>query len=127
MSDLGSTDNVELCVAGTACTHQSGNTYILVTGIGLWFGPKMPRISLINPNQCRSYGICFCDDPSDPHRELGIYSDEHNLQIDMQMNRLFAAMLIRCPTEDEMMTCTHIILGNCDHWDPDDDNFSRNG
>ena len=25
------------------------------------------------------------------------------------------------------MTCTHIILGNCDHWDPDDDNFIGDG
>ena len=127
MSDLGSTDNVELCVAGTAWTHPSGETYILVPGIGLWFGSKMPHRSLINPNQCRSYGISFCDDPSDPNRELGIYSDEHNIQIDMCMNGSFAAMLTRCPTEDEMMTCTHVILGNVNHWDPNDDNFSRNG
>jgi len=125
MSDLGSTDNVKLFVTGTVWTHQSEDIYILLPGIGLCFGPKMPHRSLINPNQCRSYGISFCDDPSDPHRELGIYSDEHNLQIDMQMNRSFATMLTRCPIEDEKMMCTHIILGNCDHWDPDDNNFSR--
>ena len=63
MIDLGSTDNVELYVEGTVWTHPSGETYILVPGIGLWFGTKMPHRSLINPNQCRSYGISFCDDP----------------------------------------------------------------
>ena len=98
MDDLGSTDNVGLCVVGTVWTHESGETYIIVPGLRLWFGPKIPNRSLINPNQCRSYGVSFCDDPSDPSRTLGIYYDKHNLQIDMQMNGLSVAMLTQYPT-----------------------------
>ena len=60
--------------------HQrfyEGETLILMFGQGLWFGDRMQR-SLINPNQCRAFGIKICDDPTDPHRDLGIELDDNN-------------------------------------------------
>jgi len=49
----------------------TGNTIILEFGQGLWFGERM-ECSLINPNQVRHFGIPLCDDPTDPHRDIGI-------------------------------------------------------
>ena len=48
--------NIPICSAGTAYTLGSGETVILVFGKGLLFGNRMYRL-LINPNQCRYYGI----------------------------------------------------------------------
>ena len=56
-----------------ACTAwvepTTGQTFILVFHEGLWFGKDMEN-SLVNPNQCRVYGVSVCDDPFDPHRKL---------------------------------------------------------
>ena len=44
-------------VAGaTAADLENGLTAILIFGNGLWFGDKTDKI-IINPNQCRHYGI----------------------------------------------------------------------
>ena len=42
---------------------------------GLWFGNRM-EISLINPNQCRKFGIQIFNDMTDPQRNLGIEASE---------------------------------------------------
>ena len=55
----------------TAFTLDSGEVVILEFGQGLWFGNRMEK-SLINPNQCQKFGIKICDEPTDPHRNLGI-------------------------------------------------------
>jgi len=46
-----------------------GETTILIVNQGLWFGLAM-RNSLICPQQVRSYGLTFCDDPYDQHRGI---------------------------------------------------------
>ena len=118
MDSLGKTDDVEVCTAATAWDDEEGRTFILVFGQGLWFGDRMPHKSLINPNQCRSYGISFCDDPRDPHRQLGIYDPVTDTNIPMRMNGSFASMDTRCPTEEELETCTKIYLSDEEHWNP---------
>jgi len=41
--------------------------------------------SLINPNQCRSFGISICDDPTDKHRKLGMeLPDNHFIPFRMR-------------------------------------------
>ena len=67
--------NVTICTGVTALTLDSGEVVILDFGKGLWFGNRM-ETSLINPNQCRKFGIKICDDPTDPHRKLGIETSE---------------------------------------------------
>ena len=69
-SKYTTTYNVEICTAATAWTSHTGQEYILVFGQELWFGVRMYR-SLINPNQCRSYGISLCDNPTYTHKPLG--------------------------------------------------------
>ena len=52
---------------------------------GLWFGNGMEK-SLINPNQCRKFGIQIYDDPTDPNRKLGIEASEE-LVVPMPMGK----------------------------------------
>ena len=46
----------------------------MIFGQGLWFGEKMEK-ALINPNQCRDFGVQVCDDRTDPNRKLGYYPE----------------------------------------------------
>ena len=50
---------------------------------GLWFGNRMETF-LINPNQCQTFRIQIYNDPTDPHRNLGIEVSE-DLFIPMKM------------------------------------------
>ena len=65
---------------------NSGETTLLEFNQGLWFGNKLP-VSLINPNQCRMFGIDLCDDPFDPHRGLQIKDPETGLEVPMKFNK----------------------------------------
>ena len=67
--------NVHICTGVTDLTLDSGEVVILEFGQGLWFGNRMEK-SLINPNQCREFGIQICDNPTDPHRNLVIEASE---------------------------------------------------
>ena len=67
--------NIQICTGATAHTLDSGEMVILLFGQGLWFGDRMDK-SLINPYQCRAYGIPLCDDPTNPSRRLGIEPKE---------------------------------------------------
>jgi len=62
--------NVEVCAAATPWDDPlMGHASVLEFHQGLWFGSKLPN-ALINPNQCRLFGILLCDDPFDPFRKL---------------------------------------------------------
>ena len=63
--------NIQLCTGVTALTLDSGEAIILDFGKGLWFGNRMEKY-LINSNQFRKFGIQIYDNPTDPHRKLGI-------------------------------------------------------
>jgi hypothetical protein len=118
VDDLGSSNKVEICTGATAWDTPEGETVILVFGQGLWFGERMKDKSLINPNQCRAFGISFCDDPSDPYRQLGMYDPKSDLNIPMSMNGSFCSFRTRCPTKKELENCTWITLSSEDDWDP---------
>ena len=75
LSEYASIEDIPICTAATAVDLDSGETIILEFGQGLWFGDRMCH-SLINPNQCRSFGISMCDYPTDKHRKLGMKSQE---------------------------------------------------
>ena len=75
--------NVPICTYVTDLTLDSGKVVILDFEQGLWFGNTMEK-SLINPNQCRKFGIQICNDLTDPHRKLGIEASE-DLFIPMKM------------------------------------------
>ena len=70
--------NIPICIGATSYTMESGEVIILIFGQGFWFGNRMEK-TLINPNQCRYFGITICNDPTDQHKPLGIeaYSNTH--------------------------------------------------
>ena len=84
---------------------------------GLWFGPKLAH-SLINPNQCRSFGVSLCDDPFDPNRQLSIFDPASELTIPLQMNGTICYFKSRTPRDDEIKNCPHVILTSESPWDP---------
>ena len=102
-------------MAATTWTSHTGQVYILVFGHGLWFGDRMDR-SLINTNQCRSYGISLCDNPTDPHQTLGF--QKNTLNTPLVMEGTIATMSTRCPSLEELESCQYIYLSNQETWDP---------
>jgi len=71
LSEYDSVNDIPICTAATAVELDSGETIILEFGQGLWYGGRLNHF-LINPNQCRSYGISVYDDPTDPNRDIGM-------------------------------------------------------
>ena len=65
-------ENVPIVTGATAWTDPATeNTHILVINEGLYYGSRLDP-SLLNPNQLRSYGTPFWDNPFDHDRELFI-------------------------------------------------------
>ena len=113
--------NIQICTGATAHTLDSGEMVILLFGQGLWFGDRMDK-SLINPYQCRAYGIPLCDDPTDPSRRLGIEPKEDCfIQLDMQGST--CGFLTNYPTDDDLENCRHIIMSDEENWDPSTTHF----
>ena len=120
LSEYTTTDNVEICTAATAWTSHTVQVYILVFGKVLWFGDRIDRL-LINPNQCRSYGISLCDNPTDPHRPLGFQTK--TLNITLFMDGTIATISIQCPSLEELESCQYIYLSVQESCDPYNVNF----
>ena len=115
LDEYDSQENVPICSGATAYTAENGETVILIFGQGLWFGERMNK-SLINPNQCRAYGIPLCDDPTDPHRTLGFQLEDYDIPFRMEGST--ATFSSRCPTPEEMDSCHKILLSDPESWDP---------
>ena len=108
--------NDQICTGATAHTLKNGELVILLFGQGLWFGNRMDK-SLINPYQCRAYGIPLCDDPTDPNRRLGIEA-AGDCFIELDMNGSTCGFLTKYPTDDDLENCRHIIMSDEENWDP---------
>ena len=51
------------------------NTYLIVFGQVIWFVNLIIKL-LINPNQCFTFGVMICDDPTNMYRSIGIDTNE---------------------------------------------------
>ena len=99
----------------------SGETIILEFGQGLWFGNRMEH-SLINPNQCRAFGINICDDPTDDNRRFGMeLSDDY--VVPFAMRGTTCIFQSRSPSTSELETCKTFQVSDPDTWDPTADIF----
>ena len=116
LSEYSEQNNIPICTGATSFTMDSGEVLILVLGQGLWFGNRMDK-SLINPYQCRAYGIPLCDDPTDPFRCLAIDVDEYT-SIPLEMKGTTCGLITRYPTDQEIDNCRHITLSDEDDWNP---------
>ena len=95
--------NLPICTGVTSLTIYSGELVILEFEQGLWFGNGMEK-SMINPNQCQKFGIKICDDPTNPHRNMGIEAPEE-LFIPMTMKGSTFGLVTHHPTGDELYEC----------------------
>ncbi len=116
LSEYQEQENIQICTGATAYTKENGEVIILIFGQGLWFGNRMER-SLINPYQCRAFGIGVCDDPVDPNgRKLGIETPDELIPLEMVGST--CGVQTRCPTTSELEQCRHIVLSHEEEWDP---------
>ena len=100
----------------TAVEIDSGEKIILEFGQGLWFGERMEH-SLVNPNQCRAFGIRVCDDPTDEHRKIDMeLSDDY--VVPFQMKSTTCYFQSRSPSLWEIETCRTFQVSDPDTWDP---------
>ena len=83
---------------------------------GLWFGNRVEK-SLINPNQCRKFGIQIYDDPNDPNRKLEIEASEE-LVVPMPMEKSTRGIVTHPPTDEELHECQNILSSDEFDWDP---------
>ena len=121
LSEYDSVTDVPICNTATAVDLESGETIILEFGQGLWFGDRMDH-SLINPNQCRSFGISLCDDPTDPNRNIGLeLSDDYVVPVHMRGTTCH--FLSRSPSISEIESCRTFKLTDTETWNPADDIF----
>jgi hypothetical protein len=98
--------DVEIVTGATAYDDPiTGESTILIFNEALWLGELMTN-SLINPNQCRVYGISICDDPFDPHRPIGIYDNNSGINIPLKMFGTIAAVETRSISLQELQNKT---------------------
>jgi hypothetical protein len=74
--------------------------------------------SLLNPNQCRIHGISICDDPFDPHRQIGIHDPKTDIVIPFKMFGTIVGLETRTPSFMEIQKCRHLVLCDDTPWDP---------
>jgi len=122
LSDLPKQEGVQICSGATAFDHPDGGTYILVVNKALWFGEKMSH-TLINPNQVRAFGVPLCDDPTDPHRSLGM--EVQDIFVPFAMLGTTCIFTTRTPTSWELENCPHLEITSDVEWNPKEPHFHQ--
>ena len=79
---------------------------------------SMLKSSLINPNQCRSYDVGLCDDPTDPNRELGIYDPTQDEHVEMEMDGTICYFESYVPTDHEIRLLPSVVISSESYWNP---------
>lgn len=57
--------------------------------------------TLADPNQCQLFDISWCDDPWDPHRDLGMILSKPVLEIPFDMVGSTVSFITQTPMEQE--------------------------
>ena len=110
-------ENVPIVSGATAYDDPiTGITYILVFHESLYYGDKLDH-TLINPNQVRSYGIPFWDNPYNTTRALSIDVNE-DFNIPLRTIGTKVTFSTRVPTADELEKCEHIHVTSARPWNP---------
>jgi hypothetical protein len=108
--------NVAVVNAVTAYTNEStGETVILHFNQVLWYGKRM-KMSLINPNQLRHFGITVSDDPTDSTRLFGISCEQAVVPFRMDGTTVYFES--RVPTAWELENCRNIEMTDSTVWNP---------
>jgi hypothetical protein len=73
-------DNVHIVSGAMAWDDPvRGETFVLVMNESLWLGDRM-SVTLLNPNQCRLYGVKVQDDPTHRRRPISIFDPVTEVQ-----------------------------------------------
>ena len=116
-NDYDPITNVSVVNAVTAFTDESsGETVILRFNQVLWYGNRM-KMSLINPNQLRYYGVSVSDDPTDNTRAFGI-TVTNIVHVPFKMDGTTVYFETRVPTQYELENCKTIPLTDDTVWEP---------
>ena len=115
LDKLVTTNNVAIITASTAMIDHDGAVSIAVLVKGLDFTDKMDK-GLINPNQCRSFGVQCFNNPTDTTRKLVFYANNVFLLLCMQGTYFLEEYL--CPSDDELGNSTWVIISDESRWDP---------
>jgi len=121
LSEYNSVNDIPICKVATAVELDTGETIILQFGQGLWFGDRLNH-SLINPNQCRSYGISVCDDPTDPSRHIGMELPD-TCFLPFRMRGTTYYFQSRSPDVEELESCRTFQVSDENHWNPTNEIF----
>ena len=109
--------DVPIVTGATAWDHPVTNeTFIIIINEALYYGNKLDH-SLINPNQVRSFGIDFWDNPFDKERGLKIEADEH-VSIGLMTQGTKVMFKSRVPTDEELNDCHRIEITSRQEWNP---------
>ena len=123
-SSIKPVENIPIVTGATAYDDPvTGDTFILVFHESLYYGTRLDH-SLINPNQLRSYGIPFWDNPFDAAHSLSIEVDD-SLIIPMRNVGTKVLFRSRVPTPQELASCQHISMTSPTLWNPTDVVFAQ--
>ena len=110
-------ENVPIVSGATVYDDPTtGITFILVFHESLYYGDKLDH-TLINPNQVRSSGISFWDNPYDTARPLSIDVND-NLHISLRTIGTKVTFTTRVPTAHELEKSDHIHMTSTQPWNP---------
>lgn len=109
---------IPIGTGATAYDHPDGYTILLIINEALWYGSRLPH-SLWNPNQLRSFGIPYWDNPFDPSHELSIELN-HEMNIRLQTKGTKVYFTSRVPTSAELSdpNISRIELTSDRDWNP---------
>ena len=119
-------ENIPIVTGATAWDDPAtGETLMLVFYELLYYhGTKLDH-SLINPNQVRSYGIPFWDNPFDEVRGLCVELDETTIKMKSSGTKIYFET--RAPTDHELDTCQKIDMTSQSEWNPREVKLSEHG
>ena len=83
LDKISTTINVTIVTAAIAMVDDNGTVFIAVFGQGINYTKKMYK-GIMNPNQCRSFGVHFFDNSTGPTRKLVFYANNVFLPLRMQ-------------------------------------------
>ena len=122
--DYKSISNIPIVTAATAWQSQStGQVYIIVLDESLWMGNSM-ETTLINPNQCRHFGIVVQDDPTSL-TPMHIRTEDAKFSLPIEMQGTIAGFTSYTPSDEELETCPHIHISSSRPWNPNTVTFQE--
>jgi hypothetical protein len=81
------------------------------------------KLTLVNPNQLRAYGITVKENPFD-RAPIFISTKDNEFTLPRYSKGNAIGVAPRTPTHQELQTCPHVVLSSEHEWDPQNVRFS---